>query len=64
MRPFILALWLFLSFSWDALVFGITTYLVFWQGHSGWWYLLATFLCLQTTVIKTAYEYITGNKAK
>jgi hypothetical protein len=29
---------------WNAIVLGVTTYLVFWMGHSGWWYLLALIL--------------------
>lgn len=34
----------FLEFTWTVLVFSVTTYLVFWKGHSGWWYLLALLL--------------------
>lgn len=26
---------------WEAATLGVCTYLVFWQGYSGWWYLLA-----------------------
>jgi hypothetical protein len=26
---------------WDVFVIAGTSYLVFWEGHSGWWYLLA-----------------------
>ena len=36
---------LLLGFAWIVLVFGTCTYLVFWQGHSGWWFVLAVLLC-------------------
>lgn len=35
----------FLKFVWTVTVISVTTYLVFWKGHSGWWYLLALILC-------------------
>ncbi len=53
-----LIVWTIELFLWDSLVMGTTTYLVFWQGHSGWWYALAILMCLQTTyfdVIKKKY---------
>lgn len=28
-------------FSWNSIVFGTCAYVVFWLGHSGWWFLLA-----------------------
>jgi hypothetical protein len=31
--------------AWRVLVLGTCTYLVFWEGHSGWWFLLAILLC-------------------
>ena len=34
-------LYVFLHLLWDTLVFGTCTYVVFWLGQSGWWYLLA-----------------------
>lgn len=39
---------------WNILVFGTTTYLVFFTepGHSGWWYLLAIILAGSVTVRK------------
>lgn len=33
------------AYAWCVVVFGTCTYLVFWQGHSGWWFLLAFLLC-------------------
>lgn len=27
---------------WEAMIFGGTGYVVFWLGHSGWWFALAT----------------------
>lgn len=35
----------FLLVAWRFVVLGTCTYLVFWQGHSGWWFLLAIVLC-------------------
>lgn len=40
MNPWVLAQLLL----WRATVLGVCTYLVFWMGHSGWWYLLAVVL--------------------
>ena len=33
-------------FVWIVTCIGMTTYLVFWQGHSGWWFALAVFLAM------------------
>ena len=30
---------------WDMFVIGGTAYIVFWKGHSAWWFLLALVLC-------------------
>lgn len=30
---------------WCLIVFGTCTYVVFWMGHSGWWYAFAVLLC-------------------
>ncbi|MEX3690801.1 hypothetical protein AB3X91_11850 [Paraburkholderia sp. BR14263] len=32
------------SIFFEAIVWGIFGYAVFWQGHSGWWALLAVFV--------------------
>ena len=42
------------SYLWGALVIGMTTYLVFWEGHSGWWYLLAMILACNATANNAA----------
>ena len=31
-------------FFWCVLVWGTCTYLVFWKGNSGWWYVLASLI--------------------
>ncbi len=36
---------LILQYAWLALCLGTCTYLVFWRGFSGWWFLLAVILC-------------------
>jgi hypothetical protein len=42
------------SYLWATLVLGICTYLVFWKDHSGWWYVLAIFLCANSTASNAA----------
>jgi len=37
---------------WGASVIAGTSYLVFWEGHSGWWFLLAIFLMSASTAKK------------
>jgi len=41
-----------LDLLWDAAVIGTLFYVVFWRGHSGWWFLLAIPLCGSTTLYK------------
>lgn len=41
MSPLAQAVLVIVDFLWGLLVIGTCTYLVFWQGHSGWWYVLA-----------------------
>jgi len=48
----VLVIWILTSALWDVLVFGTTTYLVFWKDHSGWWFVLAVALCCQVTLFK------------
>lgn len=33
---------------WNLTILGVTAYVVFWMGHSGWWFLLAVFLLWTT----------------
>ncbi len=33
-------------FLWDALVYGVTTYLVFWKDAAGAWYLFAVLITI------------------
>lgn len=32
------------NMAWVAAVIGVTTYIVFWLGFSGWWYAMAVFV--------------------
>lgn len=32
-------------FAWNIIVLGTTAYVVFWLGHSGWWFLFALICC-------------------
>lgn len=48
----LLAVWILSALTWDILVFATTTYLVFWRGHSGWWFILAVLLAGQSTLFK------------
>lgn len=34
-----------LRWCWYVMVQGTTAYVVFWLGHSGWWFALAFLLC-------------------
>lgn len=34
-----------IEFLWDSLVLGVTSYVVFWKGLSGWWFVLAIIFC-------------------
>jgi len=52
MKDSVLVVWIVGDVIKDLLVLGMTTYLVFWQGHSGWWYLLALLLMSSTTLYK------------
>lgn len=57
-KDWVLIVWTISLFAWDVLVFGTTTYLVFWKGESGWWFALAILLCMGTTyfdVMKKRY---------
>jgi len=38
-------IWAIIRFLWAFSVLGTCAYAVFWQGHSGWWFLLAIMLC-------------------
>lgn len=52
MNDWLLLVWLLLSVLWDTVCIGVTGYLVFWRGHSGWWFVLALALCCNTTLLK------------
>jgi hypothetical protein len=52
MRDALLAFWLLLDVLWDAVVLGFTAWMVFFRGHSGWWFLLAIICCSSTSLYK------------
>lgn len=37
--------YLIYTIIWDVGIMGGCAYLVFWQGHSGWWFALAVIIC-------------------
>lgn len=48
----VLIIWLIIAAIWDVAVIGITGYLVFWRGHSGWWFVVALILSSQPTLYR------------
>lgn len=52
MSDALLGVWIFCSLIWDIICVGGCTYLVFWRGHSGWWYILALAVCDSSTMYK------------
>jgi hypothetical protein len=44
MRILSVITYLIYTIFWEGLCIGGTAYLVFWRGHSGWWFLLAVML--------------------
>lgn len=48
----LLAFWIFCGLVWDVLCLGTCTYLVFWKGHSGWWFILAIMASCSYTLMK------------
>lgn len=56
MSDWLLATWLVCQTVWDTLVFGATGYLVFWRGHSGWWFVMAFVLTYSPGIYKALYK--------
>lgn len=56
MGDLILFAWLTLAVLWDIAIFGATGYLVFWRGHSGWWFVIATISCHHTSLYAALRE--------
>lgn len=48
----LLVIWLVISLIWDIIVLGTCTYLVFFHGASGWWYVFAFILCGSSSLFK------------
>lgn len=48
----VLIWWLILTFIWDVFLIAGTSYLVFWKGVSGWWFVLAIVIGLQPSLYK------------
>ena len=56
MSDWLLVSWLLIAFAWDVLVFGFFSYIVFWRGRSGWWYVLAAALTYTPTLYKALHK--------
>ena len=54
MRELAATTYVLCSYAWGVLCLGACTYLVFWEGHSGWWFLLAIFLACDETAKNTS----------
>jgi hypothetical protein len=54
MRDMAATIYVLCAYLWAAACIGVCTYLVFWRDHSGWWYLLATFLGSNSTAKNAA----------
>jgi hypothetical protein len=52
MTDYVLIVWLVLAALWDVLVFGMFSYLVFWCGHSGWWFVFALIITQSPTLFR------------
>jgi hypothetical protein len=48
----LLMIWLFTEAVWDFVVIGTLAWVVFWKGHSGWWFLLTEIVCNHTSLYK------------
>jgi hypothetical protein len=48
----VLIVWLVCSSVWDILVFGFTSYEVFWKSHSGWWFVFAILITYSESLLK------------
>ena len=51
-KDYVLIVWIITVFLWDVFLIAGTSYLVFWQGHSGWWFVLAIILGANPTTIE------------
>jgi hypothetical protein len=49
MPAFAASIYVLCSYVWGALCLGVCAYLVFWNGESGWWFLLGIFLACNET---------------
>ena len=52
MNDWLLLGWLILDFIWSVGVIGGCAYIVFWKGHSGWWFILAIALVSSVSLYK------------
>lgn len=49
MREIAASVYILCSYAWGVLCLGVCTYLVFWDGQSGWWFVFAVFLACNET---------------
>jgi len=52
----VLIVWIVCAFVWDVFLIAGTSYIVFWKGYSGWWFLPAVFIGIQPTLFKKLSE--------
>lgn len=56
--------WLLYIVIWDGGIIAGCAYIVFGLGHSGWWFVLAVFLCTTSFKPHTWNALFTGKKPK
>ncbi len=52
----VLVVWILCAFMWDIFLIGGTSYLVFYKGCSGWWFVLTVLLGSQFTLFDVLKE--------
>jgi len=51
-KDWVLITWIIAAFVWDVLVFSAAGYMVFYHDQSGWWFVAAVIVTMQTTLFK------------
>jgi len=51
-KDFVLITWILVNFFTDAMFVSGTSYIIFWKGFSGWWFLLTIVFCVKPTLFK------------
>lgn len=52
MKDSVLVAWLVTQLVWDVFIWAGCSYVVFWRGRSGWWFLLAIAATYSEVLIK------------